>query len=171
MLLMRCCGSSQWVTRMLTQRPFGSDENLLTAARTVWFELEPADWLEAFAAHPRIGERQETTATLGNDRERSRTIGNGGELGAHGVDTSDLSAREQGQVADADAAVRAAIARGNREYEAKFGYIFIICASGRPAESILTALRERLQHSAVDELPIAAAEQARITALRLQALA
>ena len=149
-MLLRCCGSSRWVEQMLAERPFGSHDALLTKARSVWLGLERADWLEAFAHHPRIGEGRSAQPSSKESRE--------------------LSAQEQRLVSQADANVRDAIATGNREYEMKFGYIFIICASGRPAESILAALRERLAHDAATELPIAAEEQARITALRLQSL-
>ena len=154
---------------MLARRPFRSTDALLEAARSIWDGLNQDDWLEAFAHHPRIGERSATTATtittatIGNDRER------GGD-GAGSVDTRELSAREQRQVASADAGVRAAIAEGNREYEAKFGYIFIICATGRSGESMLAALQERLRNDPAVEIRVAAGEQARITALRLQGL-
>ena len=151
---------------MLARRPFRSTGALLDAARSIWNTLGEDDWLDAFAHHPKIGEGSTTTGTIENDAtDRER-----GEDGAGHVDTRELSAREQRQVAGADAGVRVAIAAGNREYEAKFGYIFIICATGRSAESMLAALQERLRNEPAVEIRVAAEEQARITALRLQGL-
>ena len=132
---------------MLARRPFGSSVALLGAARVVWKALDPNDWLEAFADHPQIGERDPAAAPL-DTRER----------------------REQAAVAAAEPEIRRALDEGNREYALKFGYIFIICATGRSAESMLADLRRRLQNDAATELQVAAEEQARITALRLQAL-
>jgi 2-oxo-4-hydroxy-4-carboxy-5-ureidoimidazoline decarboxylase len=148
--LRRCCGSSKWVEGMLARRPFGSAAALLGAARAVWNGLDRNDWLEAFGHHPQIGERDRTAAP---------------------TDTREWSRREQAQVDQAPPAVRLALDEGNREYARKFGYIFIICASGRSAESILADLRVRLQNDPDTEIEVAAAEQARITELRLQALA
>lgn len=147
--LRRCCGSSRWVEGMLARRPFGSNVALLGAARVVWNALDENDWREAFAHHPQIGERNHAAAP---------------------ADTREWSQREQAGVADAPADIRRALDEGNREYALRFGYIFIICATGRPAESMLTELRRRLQHDAATEIQVAAEEQARITALRLQAL-
>jgi 2-oxo-4-hydroxy-4-carboxy-5-ureidoimidazoline decarboxylase len=148
--LRRCCGSSRWVEGMLARRPFGSSVALLGAARVVWNSLDQNDWLEAFAHHPQIGERDHAAAP---------------------ADTRELSRHEQAGVADAPPDIRQALDEGNREYALRFGYIFIICATGRSAESILADLRRRLQNDAATEIQIAAEEQAQITALRLQALA
>ena len=137
--LLSCCGSSRWADEMIKRPPVATMEELLAASDEVWRSLGPADWLEAFAAHPRIGER---TA----DRQASR---------------------EQSQVAAADAGVHARLAQGNREYEARFGYIFIISAQGKSAEEMLGALERRLRNPAAEELNIAAAEQAKITRFRL----
>jgi len=147
--LRRCCGSSRWVEGMLARRPFGSNVALLGAARVVWNALDQNDWLEAFAHHPQIGERDAAAAP---------------------ADTREWSQREQAGVADAPAGIRRALDEGNREYALKFGYIFIICATGRSAESMLAELRRRMQHDAATEIEVAAEEQANITALRLQAL-
>lgn len=136
---LRCCGSSRWADEMARRGPFATMEEMLAAADESWRSLEPADWLEAFAAHPRIGER-----------------------------TPDPQAsREQSRVAAADATVQARLAQGNRDYQARFGYIFIISAQGKSAEEMLDALERRLRNSAGEELNIAAAEQAKITRLRL----
>ena len=142
-LLHACCGSASWAERMLARRPFASLDALLATARETWFALSPADWLEAFNAHPRIGERSAF------------------------VSTRHLSEREQSGAAAAAADVRAELAHLNREYELKFGYIFIVCATGKSAEEMVSLLRERLRNDAATEMPIAAGEQAKITALRL----
>jgi OHCU decarboxylase len=146
-LLDSCCGSREWVRRMLGRRPFGSADALLRSADEVWWALERADWLEAFAHHPRIGERD--SAAPQDARARA------------------WSAGEQLGVARADAGVRASLADGNREYERRFGHIYIVCASGRSAEEMLAFLRERLANDAATELRVAAGEQAKITRLRL----
>lgn len=147
-ILARACGSSRWVDRMLARRPFGRDAKLLTAARVEWFGLTERDWLEAFAHHPRIGDR----ASLA---ERFPT-------------TYDLSSREQAAVGAAHADVLSALADGNDEYFERFGFIFIVCATGKTAPEMLQLLRDRLSNDRATELRIAAEEQARITALRLQ---
>ena len=146
-LLESCCGSGEWVRRTLERRPLGSVDALLRAADEVWWALDRADWLEAFAHHPRIGER----AAAAPQGERARA----------------WSAGEQRGVAQGDAEVRAALAEGNREYERRFGYIYIVCASGKSAEELLALLRGRLANDAATELRVAAGEQAKITRLRL----
>jgi 2-oxo-4-hydroxy-4-carboxy-5-ureidoimidazoline decarboxylase len=148
-LLRRACGSTQWVDRMLARRPFETLEALLGAARAEWFALGAADWLQAFADHPRIGDRE--------------------SLGRKFPETHDLASREQAGVADAGDDVLTALAEGNVAYEDKFGYIFIVCATGLDAETMLAMLRERLDNDPWTELRIAAEEQAKITALRLAA--
>ena len=148
LLLGRCCGSSRWIEGMMARRPFGSSVALLGAARSVWESLDQADWIDAFSYHPQIGERDSAAPAA----------------------TRELSQREQAGVADATSDTRVALEEANREYAQKFGYIFIVCATGRSAESMLADLRRRLQNDAETEIHIAAEEQARITALRLEAL-
>lgn len=147
--LTRACGSSRWVDRMLELRPFASQVDLLSAARRVWDDLGEDDWREAFSHHPQIGDR----AALEKRFPASH----------------DLSAREQAGVGAASSDVLDRLAAGNRDYLARFGYIFIVCASGRSAEEILAILRSRLDNDAATEIRIAASEQAAITALRLSA--
>lgn len=148
--LLQCCGSREWARRMEARRPFGDREALLRAADEVWWARGEDDWLEAFRSHPRIGE---TKAAAGQtDRERA------------------WSAGEQSGMASAGEATRAALAAGNREYEARFGYIYIVCATGRGPDEMLALLRQRLDSTPQDELRTAAAEQARITRLRLEKL-
>ena len=147
-----CCGSRRWVAEMMARRPFASTEGLLAAAAEVWQGLDPSDFLEAFTHHPRIGERADADAGAGTDTGRAWSL------------------EEQARAAAAphDAATLHAL---NQEYAARFGYIFIICATGKSASQILAALRARLPNSPEAELPIAAAEQAHITRLRLEKLA
>jgi 2-oxo-4-hydroxy-4-carboxy-5-ureidoimidazoline decarboxylase len=149
-LLARCCGSTRWIERLLARRPFGSQETLLSAARDDWFALDPSDWREAFSQHPKIGDRD--------------------ALGTRFDATRSLSAREQAGVAGASDQVLDALAEGNADYERRFGFIFIVCASGKTAEEMLGLLRTRLGNDPGREIQIAAAEQAKITALRLEAL-
>ena len=147
-LLATCCGSGRWVDRMLTRRPYGNRIGLLTAAREEWDALAPRDWREAFAHHPKIGDRE--------------------ALAARFPATHELSARAQAGVSGAREDVLEALAEGNRRYEEKFGYIFIVCASGRSADEMLALLNARLGNDAETELRLAAAEQIKITELRLQ---
>jgi len=140
--LARCCGARRWVDGMIDARPFANDRALLDAADRVWWALDRADWLEAFAGHPRIGER-------GGD-ERSRG--------------------EQGGMDGAAAATRWALAEGNRAYERRFGHVFLICATGRGADDMLGELRQRLESDPARELQVAAGEQAKITRIRLEKL-
>jgi 2-oxo-4-hydroxy-4-carboxy-5-ureidoimidazoline decarboxylase len=146
--LHRCCGSPAWVARMLARRPFGSLDALLQAARDEWFALTPEDWKTAFRHHPKIG-----------DREALRTKYSS---------TRDLAAREQAGVRDAAEDVLEALADANRRYEERFGFIFIVCATGRSAGEMLALLRQRLAHDPATEILVAAEEQAKITALRLR---
>jgi OHCU decarboxylase len=140
--LARCCGSMRWARLMAAERPFASREVVAAVAQRLWWSLAAADWLEAFAAHPRIGERA----------------------------TSTWSVQEQAGAASADDKVREQLARGNHEYERRFGYTFLISATGKSAAEILEVLDRRLRHQPVDELQIAADEQRKITDLRLNKL-
>lgn len=148
--LRECCGSGRWAAAVEAQRPFASRSALLECAETVWWGLDPSDWLEAFRSHPRIGER---AAEAGQTRREQ-----------------DWSAREQAGMDAAVPDVRAAMEVRNREYEARFGHIFIVCAAGRSADEMLRTVEQRLGNDPAQELRVAAAEQARITRLRLEAL-
>ena len=141
--LTRCCPSRRWVDAMLAARPFGSDAALFKAAERAWWALGKDDWLEAFGGHPRIGERA--------------------------VDA--LAQREQAGMRRAGEETRTALAQGNHEYEARFGHVFLICATGQSATDMLGALRARLGNDPTTELRVAAGEQAKITRLRLEKLA
>jgi 2-oxo-4-hydroxy-4-carboxy-5-ureidoimidazoline decarboxylase len=135
---------------MLARRPFRTLEGLLTAARDVWFGLDRSDWLEAFSHHPKIGDRDAL-------RQRFAT-------------TRHLSVKEQAGVDRASEEILDGLARANEKYEAKFGFIFIVCATGRSADEMLAMLHDRLKNDAVAEIWIAAEEQAKITELRLSKL-
>jgi 2-oxo-4-hydroxy-4-carboxy-5-ureidoimidazoline decarboxylase len=145
-----CCGASRWVDAMAARRPFASTETVMSMADDVWLAMGPDDWREAFAHHPRIGER----AAAAPQNERAAR----------------WSAGEQSGVTDADAAIHAELAEINRAYEARFGFIYIVCASGRSANELLDIARRRLSNAPDDELRVAAEEQRQITRLRLRKL-
>jgi len=148
--LERCCGARRWVDFMLAARPFADRAAVLAAADLAERSLAREDWLEAFSHHPRIG-----------DIEALRT---------RFAATAAWAGAEQSGATIADEPTLAALAAGNRDYEARFGHLFIVCAAGRSAGEMLTLLRSRLGNEAELELPIAAGEQSRITRLRLDRL-
>jgi OHCU decarboxylase len=139
--LLRCCGSPRWARAMAAARPFADVARVDAMADTIFDTLTSADWLEAFAAHPRIGES-----------------------------AKGWSGEEQASARGAGEDVRERLAARQRDYEARFGYIFIICATGTSAAEMLAALERRLRNAPADELPIASEEQRKITHLRIQKL-
>jgi 2-oxo-4-hydroxy-4-carboxy-5-ureidoimidazoline decarboxylase len=145
-----CCGAPAWISAMLAQRPFCTREALLRAADEEWSKLGPADWLAAFAHHPRLGERKAAA-----DVSRS---------------ASAWSEGEQAGTRTAPAQIVAQLAEANRAYEARFGFIFILCATGLSATEMLAALERRLRNDLEVEQRIAAEEQRKITKLRLEKL-
>ena len=147
----RCCGATRWSEQMARLRPFESEAAVFETAERIWWALDPADWLEAFAAHPRIGDRDAMRAKL--------------------AATAAWSAREQSGVDGASEDVLQALAEENAQYHERFGYIFIVCATGKTAAEMLALLRERLSNEPSRELEVAATEQAKITRLRLEKLA
>jgi len=159
---LRCCGSQRWAEAMARGRPYADEPALRAAAERAFAPLSRADWLEAFSHHPRIGDRASLAA---------RFPGTPSEWPADfRVQAAGWSASEQGGVRDAGEDVLDGLLRGNREYEARFGHIFIVCATGKSAPEMLALLRERLPNDADGELEIAAAEQRKITAIRLTKL-
>jgi len=146
--LLKCCGSPRWARQMTAMRPFASVEAMMTAAAACWAALGAADWLEAFAAHPKIG------------------VGGAKESAAG----DDWAAQEQAGVAAAAGATLRRLADLNRDYDARFGYIFIVCATGKSAVEMLDMLERRLGNDPETEIRIAAAEQQKITGLRLARL-
>jgi len=146
----RCCGCTGWVDQMVTRRPFADQAQLLAFARDAWDALPPEDWRDAFAHHPRIGDRA--------------------SLEGRSAASADLAAREQAGATSASRATLEALAEGNRAYQERFGYIFIVFASGRSADEMLAILRNRLGNQPEAELALAAAEQWKIMRLRLERL-
>ena len=149
--LARCCGAERWVQGMLARRPFASRAALLDAATEVWAELGPEDYREAFTHHPEIG------VSLEELRQKFGT-------------TAAWASAEQAGAAGASEATLRALAQGNQAYRAHFGYSFIVCATGKSAEEMRGLLEARLTNSVELELRVAAAEQAKITRLRLEKL-
>lgn len=146
--ILACCGSRTWATSIASKRPIRDEASLLAASEAAWRSLREADWLEAFGSHPRIGEtRGEKTVT---------------------AQSSAWSAQEQQEAAASDESVKIALQRGNREYERKFGRIFIVCATEKSASEILEILKSRLQNDEATELRQAAEEQRKIMNLRLK---
>ena len=148
--LLRCCGSSRWAAQMVARRPFTGAPDFLGAAEDIWNGLSSRDWIEAFSHHPKIG-----------DLDSLRT---------KFAQTESWAAGEQSGVKDAPDEVLKALAEGNKNYEQKFGFIFIVCATGKNASEMLAMLNERLANDLAIELKLAAAEQNKITRLRLQKL-
>jgi 2-oxo-4-hydroxy-4-carboxy-5-ureidoimidazoline decarboxylase len=149
--LRRCCSAGRWVEALLAGRPYASTAQLYARAERAWQDLEADDYREAFAHHPQIGE------DLAALRQRF----------AH---THALAASEQAGVNAANEATLLGLRAGNVAYRERFGYIFIVCATGKSAAQMLALLRDRLGNEPAAELAIAAAEQAKITRLRLAGL-
>jgi 2-oxo-4-hydroxy-4-carboxy-5-ureidoimidazoline decarboxylase len=145
--LLPCCGSRGWAAGMAGRRPLGDEAALLAAADKTWRGLAVKDWMEAFASHPRIGERKAPQSAT--------------------AQSAAWSAQEQ-RDAVVDDAVKAALAAGNAEYERRFGRVFLVCATGNSASEILEILRRRLRNDDEAELTEAAEEQRKITAIRLK---
>jgi len=141
-LLYTCCGSSVWVEKMLRHFPVADTTALLAAAAEAWQTCGPKDGLEAFSHHPRIG--------------------------AKTADTT--AAAEQAGARNAPRAILDALARGKKAYEGKFGYIYIVCATGRSASEMLELLETRLGNNPEKEIKVAMGEQEKITRIRLEKL-
>ena len=148
--LLKCCGSKGWARTMARRRPFANVERLLQAAGEIWMRLDRSDWLEAFSAHPQIGARQASGHTSAQSQA--------------------WSAQEQSGMQRAGVGVTMELEETNQEYFAKFGHIFIVCASGKSAAEMLAILRSRLSNPPEQEIRVAAEEQEKITRLRLQKL-
>jgi 2-oxo-4-hydroxy-4-carboxy-5-ureidoimidazoline decarboxylase len=148
--LRACCGSSRWVERMIAARPFGASSRAREEADRIWNGLSRADWLEAFDHHPRIGEQKAAVVQDAKGAAWSR--------------------EEQSKVTAAGDDVRKELARVNAEYERRFGYIYIVCASGKSAGELLSIARARLANDPDTELRVAAEEQRKIMQLRLAKL-
>ncbi|HEX7153029.1 MAG TPA: allantoicase [Thermoanaerobaculia bacterium] len=141
--LLSCCASTRWARAVAEARPFASWNELLEVADRTWWSLSPDDWHEAFRAHPRIGECKAAARFASEEQS-----------GTRGAAETTMQALDE----------------GNRAYEERFGHVFLICATGRSADEMLASLRERMNNQADAELRVAAEEQRKITALRLQKL-
>jgi len=141
--ILPCCGSGTWSTEMASRRPIQDEASLLAVSDEIWRALREADWLEAFRSHPRIGESRPEQSSA-------------------------WSEQEQQKAAAADEAVKMALKWGNREYEQKFGHIFIVSATGKSGSEILEILRRRLHNDEATELQLAAEEQRQIMHIRMK---
>lgn len=148
--LMRCCGCLAWADAVVARRPFADEAALLSAADEEWARTSEAHWREAMTHHPRIGD-------VSKLREKFAA-------------TATWSSQEQQGVGAASEETLHALAEGNRAYEDRFGFIFLVCATGKGADEMLALLRSRLDNPLPDELRIAAGEQAKITRIRLEKL-
>lgn len=148
--LLKCCGSSAWVEKVISFFPFEDLVELLNDAEEQWYECSPEDWKEAFSHHPKIGD-------IDSLKEKFAS-------------TANWAMGEQSGTNIASEETISALAKGNKEYEAKFGYIFIVCATGKSADEMLDILESRLPNDPQEEIGIAADEQNKITRLRLEKL-
>jgi 2-oxo-4-hydroxy-4-carboxy-5-ureidoimidazoline decarboxylase len=149
-VLADCCVSRVWIAGVREARPYASAADFRATAVRVWSRLEESDWLEAFEGHPKIGDVN--------------------SLKAKYASSGHLAAAEQSGVASAADAVIERLASGNRAYEERFGFIFIVCATGKSAEEMLALLEQRLDNERDEELSIAAEEQLKILLIRLEKL-
>ena len=150
-MFLRCCGSTHWAKRMADSIPFSSDSDLHKTAIQIWKSLDKDDYLEAFKAHPQIG------ASVAELRKKFQT-------------TSNWSSGEQSGMQSASEDTIQALKVANAQYLERFGYIFIVCATGKSADEMLAIIQERLPNAPEVELPIAAFEQQKITTIRLEKL-
>ena len=144
--MLACCGARNWASAMVALRPIGSVFELSEAADRVWATMTETDWMEAFACHPRIGERKATQAV---------------------PKSTAWSLQEQSSLAVADASVLAQLNEKNTQYEEKFGFTYIVCATGKTADEMLIILKRRLTNDRATELREAAEQQRQITQIRL----
>jgi 2-oxo-4-hydroxy-4-carboxy-5-ureidoimidazoline decarboxylase len=147
-IVLSCCGSTRWAETLAHSRPISDETALLHRAEEIWWQLDEADWLEAFAAHPRIGERKAPKEATSQSAAWSVT--------------------EQSGVIHEDSAILSALADGNRRYEERFGRIYIVCATGKTAHEMLVILNRRLANDDKSELRESAEQQRQITAIRLR---
>lgn len=141
--LLLCCHCTPWAERVARARPYSSLDAMKELADKVWQALPPENWRDVFTHHPRIGEK---------------------------VLREKWAAQEQSSAKGASEATLQSLAKGNRDYEERFGHIFLICATGKTADEMLRAMQSRISNSSEDELKIAADEQMKITHIRLEKL-
>lgn len=148
--LFKCCGSTAWVEKMLAFFPADDMVELINDAEDQWYECSETDWLEAFTHHPKIGDVESLKKKF--------------------AATAQWASGEQGAVVQASQQTLEALAKGNDDYEKKFGFIFIVCATGKSADEMLALLQARLPNEKEEEIKIAMDEQNKITQIRLQKL-
>ena len=149
--LEQCCVSKTWISKMIESRPFSSDENLIEKAAKIWYDdCSIDDFKEAFTGHPKIGNVESLKEKFAN--------------------TADWASNEQEKISEADIETIVALAKANSVYENKFGYIFIVSASGKSAIEMLAIINARLKHDLEDEINVAMNEQHKITVIRLTKL-
>lgn len=148
--LTQCCGAAAWIEKMMYSFPVDDETALLNTASLHWHSCSEQDWKEAFTHHPRIGDLASLQKKFAS--------------------TAQWAAGEQAGAVNASMEVLQSLAEGNRLYEEKFGYIFIVCATGKPAAEMLQLLNERLQNNAQEEIKTAMEEQLKITIIRLKKL-
>lgn len=146
--ILPCCGSQGWAREMALRRPVRDEAALLAASDDVWKNLRESDWMQAFRAHPRIGESDGPATNPQRSAVWSRT--------------------EQEMVRAADEEVKLALAQANRAYEKRFNRIFIVCATGKSGQEILEMVRRRLQNDDTAELHETAEQQRQIARIRLR---
>jgi OHCU decarboxylase len=144
--MLACCGAQRWAAQMVSLRPISTIVALSEAADRVWAAMGESDWLEAFACHPRIGERK---AVLGPERSAA------------------WSEQEQSGTSSAAESILGELAEGNALYEQRFGFTCIVCATGKSADGMLAILKRRLASNRVAELKEAAEQQRQILQIRL----
>ena len=149
--ILPCCGSRAWAVALAAERPFSGADGLLAASDAIWASLSEEDWQEAFDSHPRIGQEHARAATAQSlawsSQEQQAAMASAGSHDDH---------------------AKLALAEGNRQYEERFGRIFIVCAAGRGAAELLGILNTRMHNDAATEMLEAAEQQRQITQLRLR---
>ena len=148
-LLTQCCGSQKWVDKMIGLPPAEDLIDLFEEAEEMWYECNEDDWKEAFTHHPMIGDIDSLRKKFSNDQ---------------------FAAKEQASINDSSEKTLQALAEGNHVYQQKFGYIFIVFATGKSAEEMLDLLNSRLNNDPEEEIKVAMEEQNKITQNRLQNL-
>lgn len=141
-LLFSCCGSTKWVSLMIQEFPFANENDLISKAENIWYEqCAEADWLESFTHHPRIGDVKSLSEKF--------------------------AGKEQAEIGTASNEIIQVLLNANTYYENTFGFIFIVCATGKRAEEMLRILHDRISNNRNEELNIAMGEQHKITIIRL----
>jgi len=145
-----CCGATNWIKIMNQSRPFQNKNEVYQQAESIWLSLSSEDWLEAFTHHPKIG-------NINSLRKKFQN-------------TKSISKNEQSGVNNATESTLKDLAESNQLYEDKFGFIFIVCATGKSSDEMLALIKMRLNNNAKIEIQNAAKEQNKITQLRLKTL-